>query len=202
MGGEEETEAEEGDDDQVNESDRHGGDDDRGAEGSEVVCRKGDSWAEGLWAAQEVCARDGSVGEGGGYPCGGDFCGDFLLKMGDLRDHVAKVSILVASFDVDHLGGSQGVVGCVSGLDCLLEVGGGVGVDDDGCPTVEVVDCLADGQRVIVELRGWESDVAEVHVRDGVDLFGELGDHGADDWAGRLIRGKLGVEIDDVDDEG
>ena len=38
MGGEEETEAEEGDDDQVDESDCHGGDDDRGAEGAEVVC--------------------------------------------------------------------------------------------------------------------------------------------------------------------
>ena len=122
--------------------------------------------------------------------------------MGDLRNYVAEVVILVAGFDVDQLGSSQGVVVCVSGLDGLLEVGGGVGIDDDCSPTVEVKDCLADGERVVVEL-GWrEGDVAEVHVGDGVDLFGDLGDHRADDGDGGLVGGQLGVEIDYVDDEG
>ena len=117
-------------------------------------------WAQGLGCGLQVGEGNGGVGEdlrGPNFAEGGE---DGSLESGKGGKDIVVVGVLVAGFDPDDLAGSQGVVAGISCLDGGAEEGGGVGVDDDCGPGFEVVDGLADEERVVVEGRGRHGYVA------------------------------------------
>ena len=82
------------------------------------------------------------------------------MESGKEGKDIVVVGVLVAGFDPDYLAGSQGVIARVSGFDGRTEKSGGIGVDDDCGPGFEIVDGLADEERVVIEVGGGHCHVA------------------------------------------
>ena len=82
------------------------------------------------------------------------------MESGKEGKDIVVIGILVAGFDPDDLAGSQGVVARISCFDGRTEKSGGIGVDDNCGPGFEIVDGLADEERVIVEIGGGHDHVA------------------------------------------
>ena len=80
--GQEEGEAEEGDDDEVDEADGDGRGGDGGAEGPETVHGEADGRAEGLRGGLQVRDRDAGVLQHGARPHLAELGGDFGLEFG------------------------------------------------------------------------------------------------------------------------
>lgn len=197
MNGEVKGETEEGNDDEVDQSDRHCGGCDRRVEGPEVEHGEADGGVEGLGDALEGCARDTAVGEDLGGPLAAEQGGDFRLEHVQVGEDVVGVGSFVAGGLVYDLARAQGIEGGIAELDGLAEEGRGVGVDDDGGPRFPVVHGAPDGQGVVVEGRWGNGNEAEMRLAvRGNDGLGCLRDHGPDQRRG------LSLEVDDVDDEG
>ncbi len=151
---EKEGEGEKGNDYEVDETDRDGGSDDGWVEGAERELREAYCWVQGLWCRLQVGERNRRVGEDLGCPGFAEGGEDGSLESGEGGEDIVVVGVLVSGFDPDDLAGSQGVVTGISCFDGRAEESGGVGVDDDCGPGFEVVDGLADEERVVVE-GGW-----------------------------------------------
>ena len=148
--GEEEGEAEEGDDYQVDEADADGGGGGGWGEGAEVVDAEAYGWVEGLRGGGVGCGSEVGVGEDTGDPLRAEGGLDLGLELVKNGDDVVCVGILVAGLVVDDLTGAERVVVGIACTYGVLEEGGCVVVDDDGCPDVLFEDGKADCHGVIV----------------------------------------------------
>ena len=123
---EEEGEGEEGNDYEIDETDRDGGGDDGWVERAERELREAYCWVQGLWCRLQVGERNRGIGEDlrcPGFAEGGE---DGSLESGEGGEDIVVVGVLVAGFDPDNLAGSQGVVAGISCLDGGAKESGGV----------------------------------------------------------------------------
>ena len=106
MDGEEEWKGEEGNDDQVYETDSDGRDNLRGVERPQTELREADGRAEGLRGPLEVGARDAGIREDHACPRLAELGSYLGLQRVQFRQDVIVVSVLVSSFDPYYLAGS------------------------------------------------------------------------------------------------
>lgn len=109
---------------------------------------------------------------------------------------------MVTGHDPDLLAGSQWIVGSVALLDGLLEQSSSVGIDYNGGPGFEVIDCLADLVRIIVEECWVHGYVAQMRFGCSKHSLSSLGDHGPNERCDTGIGWLCAVKVDDKDIEG
>ena len=101
--GQEESEAEEGDDDEVDEADCYCWCRYWRTEWAKGEERETDGWGKGLRCCLQVCNRDGGVLQDLLRPRFAEHGGDFDLETVERGEDIVVVSILVAGFDPDDL---------------------------------------------------------------------------------------------------
>ena len=149
--GQEEGEAEEGDDDEVDEPDGDGRRRGRRAEGPQTELGEADGRAQGLRGRLEVGDWDAGVAEDHARPHLAEFGGDFGLEAREGRKDVVVNGVLIPCCHPHCLTGPQGVVTGIALLYRLLEERRSVRVDDDCRPCLEVIHSLPNLQWIIVE---------------------------------------------------
>ena len=95
-----------------------------------------------------------------GYPGFAEGGEDGGFEGGEEGEDVVVVGVLVTGFDPDDLAGSQGIVAGISCFNGGTEEGGGVGINDYCGPGFEVVDGLADLERIVIKGGGGHGYVA------------------------------------------
>lgn len=123
------------------------------------------------------------------------------MKDGQVWQDVAVVGVFVAGRDDDRLDCAGRIVAVVSFGDCSSQEGGRVGVDDDCGVGMFVVDCLADGPRVVVEGTGVLNDVAEMEGWRVNELLCGFDNGRSDERSACSIIGCLTIKVDHPDFE-
>ena len=106
----------------------------------------------------QVCDGDGGVLEDHARPHFAEHGGYLCIEGAELREDVVVVGVLVARFDPDLLAGAAGIIARIALLDCLLEEGCSIGIDDYRGPRFLVIHSLADLNWVVIEESGIHSD--------------------------------------------
>ena len=152
MNGEEECEAEEGDDNQINKTNRNGWSNISRSEWPEIVCRETDSWGNSLRSERYIGAGDAGVLHDALGPQRAKCRRYFFLEGRQLWDHIRGYGILISRGHVNYLSCAIRIVSSITLIHGLTKECSGVSIDDNGSMSFEVVYCFSYSYWVIIEL--------------------------------------------------
>lgn len=117
-----------------------------------------------------------------------------------MRKEVGRPVRIIACLLVDQLTSPHGVIASIAVLDCRVQQGGCIWVDNDRCPCVPIINRFTYEQRIVVEVRRLHGCKPNIRCWACYHLLCKLHYHRANDRleTGIVIWSNPAVEVHDV----